>query len=46
MAKKTIKEPNDIFTALLALATLTTLATTVFVALKCYTFYGTLFTIG
>ncbi|MBL7214567.1 MAG: hypothetical protein ISS71_02680 [Phycisphaerae bacterium] len=45
MAKKTVKEGNDVFTALLALTTVTVLATTVYVGLMCYWYYGTLFSI-
>lgn len=45
MAKKAVKESSDVFTALLALATVSVLATAIYVGLMCYTFYGTLFTI-
>ena len=42
MAKK-VTETNDVFTALLALATMSVLATAVYVGLMCWTYYGTLF---
>jgi hypothetical protein len=45
MAKKAVKEGSDVFTALLALATVTVLATTVYVGLLCYGYYGTFFSI-
>ncbi len=45
MAKKAIKESNDVFTGLLALTTLTVLATAVYVGFMCHQYYGTLFTI-
>lgn len=46
MAKKAFKESSDVFTALLALATIATLATTVYVGLMCYWYYGSIFKIG
>lgn len=45
MAKKVIKESSDVFTALLGLATVTALATTIYVALMCYRYYDSLFSI-
>ena len=45
MAKKTVKEASDVYTALLALATVTVLAAAVYVGLTCYNYYGTIFTI-
>lgn len=45
MAKKTLQPTSDVFTALLALATLSVLGTAVYVGLMCWAFYGTLFTI-
>jgi hypothetical protein len=44
MAKKAI-DGNDVFTALLALATVTALATAVYVGWMCWDYYGTLFSI-
>lgn len=46
MAKKAINSESDVYTALLALATLTVLATAVFVGLMCLKYYGTLFKIA
>ena len=46
MAKKATQPTSDVFTALLALATLAVLGTAVYVGLMCWTFYGTLFTIA
>ena len=46
MAKKAVKEGSDVFTALLALATMTVLATAVYVSLMCYWHYGTFFPIA
>ena len=45
MAKKAVKEGSDVFTALLGLTTVTVLATTVYVGLMCYWYYGTFFSI-
>ncbi len=45
MAKKAVKESSDVYTALLALATMAVLTTTVYVGIMCYTYYGTLLTI-
>ena len=45
MAKKAVKEGSDVFTALLGLATVVVLATSVYVGLMCYQYYGTLFSI-
>lgn len=45
MAKKAVKDESDVFTALLALATVATLATAVYVALMCQSYYGSIFTI-
>ena len=45
MAKKAVNEGSDVFTALLALATVAVLATTVYVGLMCYWYYGTVFSI-
>lgn len=46
MAKKAVKEGSDVFTALLALATVAVLTTTVYVGLMCYWYYGSIFTIA
>lgn len=46
MARKIISASSDVYTSILALASLTVLATAVFVALKCSIFYGTLFSIA
>ena len=39
------KPANNVYTAILALALLAVLAATILVAFKCYSQYGTLFTI-
>ena len=44
MAKKTA-ETSDVFTAILALATVAVLATAVYVGLMCWNYYDTLFSI-
>lgn len=46
MAKKTLKPSNDVFTAILGLATLAVLGTAVYVGLVCWTYFGTLFKIA
>jgi hypothetical protein len=46
MAKKNFTASSDVYTAILALASLTVLSTAVFVAVKCSSFYGTLFSIA
>ncbi len=46
MAKKATQPTSDVFTALLALATLAVLGTAVYVGLMCWNFYGTLFKIA
>jgi len=46
MAKKIISVSSDVYTAILALASLTVLSTAVFVALKSLSFYETLFSIA
>lgn len=46
MAKKATQPTSDVFTALLALATLAVLGTAVYVGIKCMAYYGTLFTIA
>jgi hypothetical protein len=43
-SRKTIA-PNNLYTALLALALGVVVATTIFIAVKCYTDYGTIFKI-
>jgi len=46
MAKtKKTTETNDVFTAVLALATVVVLATSVYVGLMCWKYYGTFFSI-
>lgn len=45
MAKKAVKESSDVFTALLALATVSVVATAGYVGWMCYTYYGTIFSI-
>lgn len=45
MAKKAVKEGSDVFTALLGLATVSVLATAVYVGWMCYQYYGTFFSI-
>jgi len=45
LAKKKITAVSDVYTAILALATLAVIAASVFVALKCWGDYGTLFEI-
>lgn len=40
MAKKATSPESDVYTAILAIACLAVLATTVFVTLKCISFYG------
>jgi len=40
---KNTSVPNNIYTAILALATGVVLATAVFIAYKCYADYGTIF---
>ena len=37
--------PNDIYTALIASALLVSVATAIFVAMRCYTQYGSIFRI-
>ncbi|NLW82988.1 MAG: hypothetical protein GXY41_01075 [Phycisphaerae bacterium] len=46
MAKKITAATSDVYTAILALASLTVLSTAVYVALKCWMYYGTLFSIA
>jgi hypothetical protein len=46
MAKKLLAASSDVYTALLAMASLTVLSTAAFVALKCWVYYGTLFSIA
>ncbi|MHC5082601.1 MAG: hypothetical protein ACYTET_01495 [Planctomycetota bacterium] len=46
MAKKEAKAGSDVYTALLALASLSVLATAGFVTFTCWTYYGTLFSIA
>lgn len=46
MAKKLIAASSDVYTALLAMASLTVLSTAAYVALKCWMYYGTLFSIA
>lgn len=43
MSPKNNAAPSNIYTAMLAVATLVVLATAVFVAYKCYTDYDTIF---
>lgn len=45
MAKKAVKESSDVYTALLALATMAVLATAVYVGMMCYLYYGSILTI-
>lgn len=40
MAKQNVTAENDVYTAILALASLTVLATAVYVALTCWFYYG------
>ncbi len=46
MARKNTAASSDVYTAILALAALTVLSTAVFVALKCWLYYETLFSIA
>ena len=46
MAKKITAASSDVYTSILALASLTVLSTAVYVALKCWMYYGTLFSIA
>jgi len=46
MAKKIFVASSDVYTAILALASLTVLSTAVYVALKCWMYYGKLFSIA
>ena len=46
MAKKKSAASSDVYTAILALAALTVLATAVFVTLKCWVYYQTLFSVA
>jgi hypothetical protein len=41
MAKQNTTAANDVYTAILALAWLTVLATTVYVSLTCWLYFGT-----
>ena len=43
--RKTAAAANNVYTALVALATLIVLATSVFVAIKCQSYYDTMFKI-
>ncbi|AQQ71274.1 hypothetical protein SMSP2_01644 [Limihaloglobus sulfuriphilus] len=46
MAKQVKKSaPNDVYTALIGSALMVTLATAVFVAIRCYSQYGSIFKI-
>lgn len=46
MARKIMTVGSDVYTAILALASLAVLSTALFVAVKCMMYYGTLFSIA